>query len=140
MTPSENITAFLPQRPPFIMISKLLYVEDKKTVTGYIVAEDNILVEDGIFTEAGLLENMAQTAAAGAGYKATIEYKPVLNGYIGMVKNFLLFGLPKANDILKTEVTETSRFFMMQTIQGKIWCGEKLLAQCEMKIFLQEEN
>ena len=122
------------------MISKLLYVEDKKTVTGYIVAEDNILVEDGIFTEAGLLENMAQTAAAGAGYKATIEKKPVLNGYIGVVKNFFLFGLPKVNDELKTEVREKSQFFRMHTIEGKVWCGEKLLAQCEMKIFLQEEN
>jgi hypothetical protein len=140
MRDSENITNFLPQRPPFIMVGKLLHADEKMTVTSYIVEKDNILVEDGIFGEAGLLENIAQTAAVGAGYKATIEKKPVLNGYIGVVKNFFLFGLPKVNDELKTEVRETSQFFRMHTIEGKVWCGEKLLAQCEMKIFLQEEN
>jgi hypothetical protein len=140
MMSSENITTFLPQRPPFIMIGKLLHAEEKITLTSYVVEENNILVEDGIFTEAGLLENIAQTAAAGAGYKATIENKPVVSGYIGLVKNFLLSGLPKVNDELRTEVRETSRFFNMQAIQGKVWCGEKLLAHCEMKIFLQEES
>ena len=137
---TENITSFLPQRPPFIMVGKLLYVEGNIAVTGYIVEEDNVLVENGIFTEAGLLENMAQTAAARAGYKAAIENKPVLKGYIGAVKNLVVFALPKVNDELKTEVTETARIFNMQTVQGKVWCGEKLLAQCEMKVFQQEES
>ncbi len=122
------------------MVGKLLHAEEKITVTSYVIEEGNILVEDGIFTEAGLLENIAQTAAAGAGYYATIGNKPVLNGYIGVVKKFLLFGLPKVNDELKTEVREISRFFNMQIIQGKVWSGEKLWAQCEMKIFLQEIN
>jgi predicted hotdog family 3-hydroxylacyl-ACP dehydratase len=140
MMDSENITTFLPQQPPFIMVGKLLQADEKITISGFTVEENNILVEDGLFTEAGLLENIAQTAAAGAGYKAAMENKPVLNGYIAQVKNFLLFGLPKVNDELKTEVSQEGSFSYLQTVQGKVWCGEKLLAQCEMKIFLQEES
>jgi len=140
MVAIDDITTLLPQKPPFVMVGKLLSVEDDKITTGYIIEEGNVLVEDGVFTEAGLLENIAQTAAAGAGYRATVENKPVQNGYIGAVKNFAVFARPKMNDELKTEVTETSRVFNTQTIHGKVWLGEKLLAQCEMRIFLQGDE
>ena len=135
----KNILSFIPQRPPFVMTGELVSATDLVTITKYVVAKENILLEDEIFTEAGILENMAQTAAAGAGYKAAKENKPVLKGYIGAVKNFEIFALPKVNDQLKTEVTETGKIFNMQTVQGKLWCNDQLLAQCEMKIFLDEE-
>lgn len=122
------------------MVGKLLLAENSTTTTGYIIEEGNILVEEGIFTEAGLLENIAQTAAAGAGHKASIVNKPVQNGYIGAVKNFVVFELPVVGEELRTEVNVTGGVFNMQTVDGKVWRGEKLLAQCEMKIFLQQEN
>ncbi len=140
MITAEDITPLLPQKPPFVMVSKLLVADDTSITTTFIVEEGNVLVDNGIFTEAGLLENIAQTAAAGAGYKASVENKPVQNGYIGAVKNFVVFTLPKIGDELRTEVSETGAVFNMQMIEGRVWCGEKLLAQCEMKIFLQEEG
>ena len=41
-----------------------------------------MLVSNGEFSEAGLMENIAQTAAARAGYIAVMENKPVAIGYI----------------------------------------------------------
>ncbi|MEP6673981.1 MAG: 3-hydroxyacyl-ACP dehydratase [Ferruginibacter sp.] len=140
MPTEKNILSFIPQRPPFVMTGELLSATDQVTITTYVIAKENILVDGGVFTEAGLLENMAQTAAAGAGYKAVNENRPVLKGYIGAVKNFEIFALPEVNDKLKTEVTETGKMFNMQTVEGKVWRGNELLAQCELKIFLEEEN
>ena len=48
-----------------------------------------------IFKEPGLVENIAQTAAARAGYISHTENKPVLVGYIGAVNNLQVFSLPK---------------------------------------------
>jgi len=140
MLPVHDIAPLLPQSSPFIMVSKLLNMEAGKTTTSFIIEESNVLVCQGVFTEAGLLENIAQTAAAGAGYHASLKNKPVQKGYIGAVKNFIIFALPKVNDEITTEIEETGVVFNMQTIQGKVWLEEKLLAQCEMRIFLQAEE
>jgi predicted hotdog family 3-hydroxylacyl-ACP dehydratase len=83
-----------------------------------------------------LLENIAQTAAARAGYMAQLENKPVQAGYIGAVRNMVVFALPLVNDKLLTEIKIEDQVFDVTMISGKVWCNEKLLAQCEMKIFM----
>ena len=59
------------------MVDKLLYADETTTRSSFIIPADNVFVMDGIFQEAGLMENMAQTAAARAGYMAKAENKPV---------------------------------------------------------------
>ena len=88
-----------------------------------------------VFSEAGLLENIAQTAAAGAGYRENQVNKPAAIGYIGAVKNFEVFVLPQINDVLTTETVITDRIFNTTLIKGKIICNTLPVAQCEMKIF-----
>ncbi len=137
---AENILSLIPQRHPFVMISELLYSDQQLTRTGFRVSEDNIFVEHGKFNEAGLLENMAQTAAAGAGYAAGMENRPVDIGYIGAVKNFEIFELPGVNDELITEITIENRIFDVTVVAGNIWCNKKLIARCELKIFIRKIN
>jgi predicted hotdog family 3-hydroxylacyl-ACP dehydratase len=132
----ENILALIPQQPPFVMIDKLYHSDESITRTGFHIAVENVLTINGVFTEAGLLENMAQTAAARAGYTARLENKPVRLGYIGAVKNLEIFSLPQVNDQLVTEIKIEDHLFDVTMISGRVWCNEKLIAQCEMKIFL----
>jgi len=132
---SDNILLFIPQRQPFVMIDELLYA-DEETATGkFLITADNILCEDGFFSEAGLLENIAQTVAAGRGYKQQKENNPVAGGYIAGVKNFEVLFLPKINDVLTTVIVVTGKMFNMTAIAGKILLNDLLVAQCEMKIF-----
>ena len=72
----ENIQLLIPQRPPFVMIDKLLSFSETTTTTGLSIRADNIFVENGLFKEPGLVENIAQTAAARAGYVSQTEKKP----------------------------------------------------------------
>lgn len=135
---ANDILSFIPQRHPFVMVGALLHVDESTTRSEFVVNPENIFVEEGNFSEAGLLENIAQTAAAGEGYKAQINNNPVTVGYIGAVKNFEVIMLPKANDVLTTEVAIMHHIFNVTNIRGKITCNESTIAECEMKIFIND--
>ena len=135
MNISNDILQFIPQRPPFVMVDKLLYADEEKATSSFTITFDNILCEDGFFSEAGLMENIAQTIAAGRGYKEQMENKPVAGGYIAAVKNFEVFFLPQINDVLTTEIAVTGMLFNITIVTGKILLNGSLVAQCEMKIF-----
>ncbi len=134
----NDIQSLIPQKPPFVMVDKLLSVTEMATTTGFTIPADNIFVQDGVFKEPGLVENIAQTAAASAGYVSHTQNKPVLVGYIGAVNNLQVFALPKTGDELITEITTENQIFDVTLISGKITCNGQLIAQCKMKIFINQ--
>ena len=138
MVITENIENLIPQKPPFVMVDKLLNFSDTTITTGFTIKGDNIFVEHGLFKEPGLVENVAQTAAARAGYVSKTENKPVLVGYIGAINNLQIFMLPKTGDELITEITIENQIFDVTLIFGKISCNNELIAQCKMKIFINQ--
>jgi predicted hotdog family 3-hydroxylacyl-ACP dehydratase len=70
MNIENNILSLIPQQPPFVMIDQLDHSDETVTRCRFTVKAENVLTINGQFTEAGLLENIAQTAAARAGYMA----------------------------------------------------------------------
>jgi len=134
----ENVETLIPQRPPFVMVDKLVAFCDISTTTGFTIKADNIFVEHGVFKEPGLVENIAQTAAARAGYDSQIENRPVLVGYIGAINNLQVFSLPKTGDEIITRITTENQVFNVTLISGKITCNGELIAQCNMKIFITQ--
>ena len=64
----ENILTLIPQRPPFVMIDEFSSSSALSTRTKFHVTAENIFADEGMLAEAGLVENIAQTAAARAGY------------------------------------------------------------------------
>ena len=118
------------------MIDELIYSDEKITRTALQVRADNIFVRGGELREPALVENIAQTAAARAGYASKMEDKPVSLGYIGSVNNLQIFSLPKVEDAIETEISVLNQIFNVTLIAGKIHCNGRLLAQCEMKIFI----
>jgi predicted hotdog family 3-hydroxylacyl-ACP dehydratase len=137
--PVEDIIPLIPQKPPFVMVGKLLETDDNITRSSFIIDAANVFVKNGLFQEAGLMENIAQTAALRAGYVAQSENKPVAVGYIGAVSNFEVFGLPKAGDEIMTEISTQNQIFDITVLSGKVWLGDRLIAQCEMKVFSKSE-
>ena len=136
--PLEDILLLIPQRPPFVMVDKLLSCDENSTQTAFRVNEENVLVVNGEFSEAGLMENIAQTAAARAGYPAMMQNIPVAVGYISMVKNLEIFELPKINDELVTKVKIENQVLDMTVISGTIRRDGKVMSQCEMNIIVSK--
>ena len=134
----EDTTALIPQRLPFIMIDVLMYADEKHASSRFQIREDNIFLRDGKLQEAGLVENIAQTAAAKAGYNSKINNLPVSIGYIGSINNLVVFSLPKINDQLETAINIVNQVFNVTLITGTVKCKEKIVAQCEMKIFVTQ--
>jgi predicted hotdog family 3-hydroxylacyl-ACP dehydratase len=134
----HNILTLIPQRAPFVMVDKLLRCDGEGAKTNFRVTEDNVLTENGYFSEAGLMENIAQTAAAKAGYEAITHSKPVEVGYIGAVKNLEIFGLPKTGDELITDIKIENHIFDVTVITGTVRCNGTVMATCEMKIFISK--
>jgi predicted hotdog family 3-hydroxylacyl-ACP dehydratase len=134
----ENITAYIPQRPPFVMIDNLVGCDETCSNTTLQVTAENVLVYNGELSEAGLMENIAQTAAAGVGYVTLKNNEPILVGYIAGVKNLEIFALPKVGDVIETTVIIKTQVFDVTIISGSIKCKDELLATCEMKIFIKK--
>jgi len=121
------------------MVGKLLYTDEIEARSSFLIEEGNVFVRDGYFQEAGLLENMAQTAALGAGYQAKRENRPVVSGYIAAINNLEIFGLPRTGDELITEVKIENHIFNVTVISGKVWNNGEVIASGEMKLFSVSE-
>lgn len=121
------------------MVGKLLNSDENLTWSSFVIPADNVFVKNTFFQEAGLMENIAQTAALRAGYIAHAENKPVAVGYIGAVSKFEVFDLPKTGDEIVTEISIQNQVFDIAVLSGRVWLGETLIAQCEMKVFSKNE-
>ena len=64
----ENIKNYIPQREPFIMIDSLVDASEFGFKSEFIIASTNLFLENGVLSESSLVENVAQTCAAGFGY------------------------------------------------------------------------
>jgi predicted hotdog family 3-hydroxylacyl-ACP dehydratase len=135
-----DIFTLIPQRPPMVMVDKLIYSDEKMSRSALQIREGNIFVENNRLTEAGLVENIAQTAAARIGYICMLEKKPVPVGYIGAVQYLEISDLPNINEKIETEVSVKNEILNVMIIKGKISLNEKPIAECEMKIFISNQQ
>lgn len=132
---TDDITNYIPQRTPIVMIGGILQVADKVTRTGLEIKADNVFVENGVLSTPGLTENIAQTAAARIGYIALQQNTPVPVGYIGAIKDLEIFDFPPVGAFIETTVEIQNEVFNATSVLGKVVLDGKVMAQCEMKIF-----
>ena len=130
-----NIEELLPQRRPFITIDRMIHFDQVFTCTMLKITADNIFVENNEFTEAGIMENIAQTCAARMGYiNKHLQSGSVKIGFIGSIKNLIIEELPKVGDELKTTIEVVSEIFAITIVNAKVEVADRLMASCEMKI------
>ena len=141
----DTVAKLIPQDPPMVMVHGLLEHDDRQTLTTFTLEDTNIFIEDGLFNEAGLIENMAQSAAlrtgwisAGAVEEGT-NFKPAV-GVIGAIKNFELFKKPASGERLETTIELLTEFGNATMVKASISTGHEMIASAELKIFLSEEQ
>lgn len=132
------LLALLPQRPPMLLIDALLTCSDERTVSRFRVPADSVLVEHGVLSEAGLLENIAQTAAAGAGFAHQRQGQPAPVGFIAAIKNLQISALPAVGTELTTEVRVLNQVLEFSIVRGTVRAGGATFAECEMRIFIKD--
>lgn len=135
----DELIELIPQRPPFVMISKLLNAGAGICETSFLVQADNVLCDKGKLNPSGMIENIAQTCAAMKGYECKKENKKAPAGFIGDVKDFSYSMLPVVGEEIQTEIVIEHKIFDVTLISGKITLNGEEIASCKMKIFVQNE-
>lgn len=136
----ENITNYIPQKPPIVMIDEVISCSEKEIVSRLEVTENNMFVLDGKLTESGLVENIAQTAAAKVGYECHQRNIPVPVGFIGGVSKVHVVDLPPIGAQIETTVVIKNDVMNVTIISGHSKVGDQDLISCEMKILIQQED
>jgi predicted hotdog family 3-hydroxylacyl-ACP dehydratase len=140
----DNILQLIPQRHPMVMIDCLVSCDDRQVVSQLTIRQDNIFLDKTGMTASGLMETMAQTAAARTGWlmknKPGGENKTAPVGVIGSIKNFRLYFQPGRGAVLKTTVTIEHEVMQATIVKGKVECNGKLAAESDMQIFLTENQ
>jgi len=145
----EDIKLLIPQRFPMMMVSTFEATGEESAATTLTIAKDNyFLLPGGDMSETGLIEHIAQSASALAGYKAlqaangasapdgqNVEAAPV--GLIGEVKHFTCHRRARQGETVSTTVEFTFTFGSASLLKGESRVGDELIAEADMKIFLQ---
>lgn len=122
------------------MVDVVWSATDEGAETGLTVREDNIFVEDGLFCEPGLIEHIAQSAAAYAGYGTFMRGEKPKLGYIGEIKECIFHQLPPVGSELRTSIKLMAEVTGIRLICAETTCEGRPVANCQMKIFLKEET
>lgn len=142
-----DITNFLPHRAPFLMVDKVLALDDENVVTSFKIKGDCIFLEDGVLNEVGMIENAAQTCSAIVG-KSYFEDDDIegegtkLIGFISAIKKITVIDCPKLDEIITSKAKLKSRFdadgYSICTIQCSIYQEDQEMLSCELNLFIQE--
>lgn len=139
MAPHADIHRLIPQRPPILMVDRLIKTGGGEGVTSFAVKPDSFFVEEDSLLEAGLIENIAQSALAVAGEMSLMSGNAAPGeGYIGEVKRFRCLRRPHVGEELRTTVRMGEKVGDITVITGETRVGDETVARTEMKIFVKD--
>lgn len=135
----------IPQRPPFVMVDDLEIISPEHCRTTLLIKEGNLLCDETIFGESGVLEHIAQSAAAFIGDKSLREEGRIWPGYIGEIKNFNFLDSAKTGDVLTTEIRISTIFGDVTAIEAHTSVSSgadnyRPIASCGMKLFVDRSH
>jgi 3-hydroxymyristoyl/3-hydroxydecanoyl-(acyl carrier protein) dehydratase len=133
---TQNASELIPQKQPFVLVDMLLFADEKKSCCSFTIPEENIFVEQGFYSTPGMVESMAQTAAAGTGYLFKKENREVPVGYIGTVQKLEVMDWPPANAEITMEISLITNIMQVSLVSGVVKYEGRIMASCEMKIFV----
>jgi predicted hotdog family 3-hydroxylacyl-ACP dehydratase len=134
-----DVHELLPQQEPFVMIGRLTYFDEVRTVAETTIAADNIFVDNGFFSASGLIENVAQTCAARIGFVNKYLYNNSIQiGVIGAVRKLVINSLPAAGQTITTTVDTISEVFGMTLAKATVTRDGEELLSTEIKIGVRE--
>lgn len=128
----------IPQKFPFVMVDTLFSFSETSIVSGLTVTEDNIFTHNGVFTESGLVEHMAQSVALHTGYQFFLRKEPAPTGYIGSIKEIEIERLPVLHEKIQTTVSILQEFGGITLVELASKINDEVIATGQMKTILAQ--
>ena len=133
---SIPITTLIPQRPPFVMVDRVTTFNDVDAITELTVREDNIFVDGGQLSAAGIIENMAQSCAARMGCLNMMRSEAVRIGFIGDIRDCNIMRQPQQGEVATTTVHIVEEVFHLTLADVCSMVGDETIASARVKIAL----
>lgn len=134
----EDILRLIPQRPPIVMIDGFEGLDEAGVShTTFTVPSHNMFCEDGRLNECGIIEHMAQSAAARVGWIALEKGEEVRLGFIGSINKFEVGRLPRVGQKLCTDIVVVQEVFGISLVKAVVSVDGEKVAEGEMKIVLE---
>jgi predicted hotdog family 3-hydroxylacyl-ACP dehydratase len=130
----------IPQREPFVLVDEIIECSGEKTTTRFSFNDTHILCSDGLLLEAGIIENFAQSAAAGAGHHFVSQGLDIPIGFIGSVDKLKINFRPSAGDLIETEITVAHKVMNVTVVDCVSKVKDNIVATCKMKIFIVDQE
>jgi len=132
-----EVEKILPQKLPFVMISGLVS-ENSILFAELFISAENILVEENLFSEAGITEFMAQSIAVVSAFsKNESDTKSPIIGFIGAIKSLQILRQPKLGESIYGKVEKIYEAIGIQLSKVEVLdSSKKIIAQAEIKTVL----
>lgn len=137
ITKLANIKKLIPHREPMIMVDSLLKYEEGTATVGFTILKNNVFVSNDELSETGLIEHMAQAAAVYIGFKNHIDEQSMKEGFIASIKKLSIKKLPKADQIITTQVTIIHEVMHMTTVNLSTFSNQVEIANAQMNTVLK---
>lgn len=134
----QHIQEVLPQRAPILMVDEVWAEDADHAHTQLSVRADNYFLNGETLLEAGIIELIAQSAAAMVGARSIGEEAHL--GYIGELKNIRIMRLPRLQETLCTKVAVVAEANGISLIEASVSVGEEVIAAGMMKVFVEENE
>ena len=132
----RDIESLIPQRPPIVMVDEFMNKDETSCHSTLTISSDNIFLDERNHMIAeGILEHIAQTAAAYIGYRRKLCNENVNFGYIGDIKRCSICGpMPTAGQELETDVRIVSQIENITMISAETRVNGQTIVNCRMKL------
>ncbi|MBO7595379.1 MAG: hydroxymyristoyl-ACP dehydratase [Salinivirgaceae bacterium] len=132
----DDIAKLIPQRPPIVMVSHFFGATETEAETGLEISAGNIFCKNNKLTEPGLIEHIAQSAAAFAGFNAIGAGQKVVLGYIGEIKKLTINSLPQVGKMIETRIGIVSEVMNVLLMSARSTVDGQTVAECSIKLFM----
>ena len=132
------ITSLIPQRPPFVMVDRVLTCEKAEAVTEFVVREDNIFLDDMVLAPAGIMENMTQSCADRMGCINREQKDSIKIGFIGNIRNCAIIRQPRCHETLHTYIEIVEEVLNLTRAHVTTKVGDDIIASAILTIALTD--
>ena len=139
MYSGDEIKTFIPQREPMLMVDAMYACDEQSVESGLTIAADNLFVDGKLFSESGMIEHIAQSAALFAGYNDWINKRPISLGYIAEIRKFALKTPAHAGDSLRSSLKVQSQAMGITLMNAVTTINGQEAAACKIKIFIDKK-
>lgn len=142
-----EIKELIPHRKPMLCVDEVLAVDGLSTKTRYKIVENSLFLQNGCFSELGLLENAAQSSFIFLNFISTDDgsngwtFDRHAVGFISQILELKVHYCPQLNDELITttvaDLVFDSKNLKICNVIAKINIKTKIVFDTKIKMILQ---